>query len=134
MSSVLVFIFDGLQPAQVNSRLMPNLTAFAASGVTFNNHHSAFPTVTRVNASSMVTGMTSGGHGLAGNRLMIREFDPDKAMPAMEPELAQVAKAGVPVLLVPTLGQILAEHESEYVAIGVGTCLLYTSPSPRDRG
>ena len=136
MSSVLVFIFDGLQPAQVNSRLMPNLTAFAASGVTFNNHHSAFPTVTRVNASSMVTGMTSGGHGLAGNRLMIREFDPDKAMAAMEPELAQVAKAGGPVLLVPTLGQILAEHGLEYVAIGVGTSgnMYLHNPNAEDHG
>ncbi|MCS5670217.1 MAG: alkaline phosphatase family protein, partial [Dehalococcoidia bacterium] len=65
MSSVLVFVFDGLQPAQVNTRLMPNLSAFAANGVTFVNHHAVFPSVTRVNCSSMVTGMDPGGHGLA---------------------------------------------------------------------
>ena len=121
MSSVLVFVFDGLQPAQVNPRLMPNLSAFAAGGVTFANHHSVFPTVTRVNASSMVTGMNPGEHGLAGNRLVIRDFDPDKHMGALEPELSRVAKAGLPVLLAPTLGQVLARHGKEYVAIGVGT-------------
>ena len=121
MSSVLVFVFDGLQPAQVNPRLMPNLSAFAAGGVTFANHHSVFPTVTRVNASSMVTGMNPGEHGLTGNRLVIRDFDPDKHMGALEPELSRVAKAGLPVLLAPTLGQVLARHGKEYVAIGVGT-------------
>jgi arylsulfatase A-like enzyme len=121
MSSVLVFVFDGLQPAQVNPRLMPNLSAFAAGGVTFANHHSVFPTVTRVNVSSMVTGMNPGGHGLAGNRLVIREFDPDQHMGALEPVLSLIAKAGVPVLLAPTLGEVLARHGKEYVAIGVGT-------------
>ena len=121
MSSVVVFVFDGLQPAQVNPRLMPNLSALAAGGVTFANHHAVFPTVTRVNASSMVTGLNPGGHGLAGNRLVIRDFDPDHALPALEPELTQVAKAGVPILLAPTLAEILSKHGKEYVAIGVGT-------------
>ncbi|MQG63810.1 MAG: alkaline phosphatase family protein, partial [SAR202 cluster bacterium] len=121
MPSVLVFVFDGLQPSQVNPRLMPNLSAFADGGVTFANHHAVYPTVTRVNCSSMVTGMNPGGHGLAGNRLLIRDFDPDNAMGAMEPELARIAKAGLPVLLAPTLAEILAKHGKEYVAIGVGT-------------
>ena len=121
MSSVVVFVFDGLQPAQVNTRLMPNLSAWAKGGVTFANHHSVFPTVTRVNASSMVTGLNPGGHGLAGNRLVVRDFDPERAIPAMEPELTQLAKAGVPVLLAPTMAEILSQHGREYVAIGVGT-------------
>ena len=69
----------------------------------------------------MVTGMNPGEHGLAGNRLVIRDFDPDKHMGALEPELSRVAKAGLPVLLAPTLGQVLARHGKEYVAIGVGT-------------
>ncbi|MEE8466031.1 MAG: alkaline phosphatase family protein [Dehalococcoidia bacterium] len=121
MSSAVVFVFDGLQPAQVSSRLMPNLSALAVDGVTFANHHSVFPTVTRVNVSSMVTGVNPGGHGLAGNRLVIRDFDPDRSISAMEPELTQVAKAGWPVLLAPALAEILSQHGREYVAIGVGT-------------
>jgi arylsulfatase A-like enzyme len=65
--------------------------------------------------------MNPGGHGLAGNRLVIREFDPDQHMGAMEPELSRVAGAGLPVLLAPTLAEVLASQGKEYVTIGVGT-------------
>lgn len=121
MASVLIVVFDGLQPAQVNPDLMPNLSALADQGVTFANHHPVFPTVTRANASSMVTGVAPGSHGLAANTLVVRDFDPHRAIPAMEPQLAQVAQETGRVLLAPTLGQILSEHGMEYVAVGVGT-------------
>ncbi|MCH8107534.1 MAG: alkaline phosphatase family protein [Chloroflexi bacterium] len=121
MPSVVIFAFDGLQPAQVNAELMPNLSALAAKGVTFANHHAVFPTVTRVNVSSIVTGKYPGGHGLAANFLVIREFDPDQAMQAMEPELDQVARKTGRVLLTPTLAEILHRNQQEFVAIGVGT-------------
>ena len=121
MASLLIAVFDGLQPAQVNPELMPNLSALAAEGATFTNHHPVFPTVTRANASSMVTGLAPGGHGLAANTLLVRDFDPNQAIPAMEPQLAQVAQETGRVLLAPTLGQILSEHGLEYVAVGVGT-------------
>ena len=42
-------------------------------------------------------------------------------MGAMEPELSKVAMAGVPVLLAPTLAEILNDQKKEYVAIGIGT-------------
>ena len=121
MPSNIVFVFDGLQPDQVVPRLMPNLSEFASAGVIFANHHSVFPTVTRVNVSSMVTGLNPGSHGLAGNRLMIRNFAGNRAISAMQPELSRVAEAGLPVLLGPTLGELLAKQGLEYVAIGVGT-------------
>ncbi|MCH7606702.1 MAG: alkaline phosphatase family protein [Chloroflexi bacterium] len=121
MASVLVAVFDGLQPAQVNPQLMPNLSSLATQGVTFANHHPVFPTVTRVNASSMVTGLNAAGHGLAANTLLVRDFDPNRAIAALEPELAQVAQQTGKVLLAPTLADILSQHGQEYVAIGVGT-------------
>lgn len=121
MTAVIVVVFDGLQPAQVIPRLMPNLTGFIEEGVTFNRHHPVFPSVTRANAASMVTGQYTGGHGLAANRLMIREFDAANTIPALEPELTSLAKKTGRVLLVPTLGEILAESGQEYIAIGVGT-------------
>lgn len=121
MTKVLVVVFDGLQPAQVTEGLMPNLAAFAAGGVTFSNHHPVYPTVTRANASSMVTGRNPGGHGLSANTLLVRDFDPDQAIPAMEPHLEQVAQKTGRVLLSPTLAEALSEHGQEYMAIGVGT-------------
>ena len=121
MPSVLLVVFDGLQPAQVTARLMPNLAAFAARGVTFANHHPVYPTVTRANAASMVTGLTPGGHGIAANRLLVRDFDPHRTIAALEPELAQVKVKTGQVLLAPTLADLLSQHGGEYVAIGVGT-------------
>ncbi len=121
MPSVLIVAFDGLQPAQVTPELMPNLTSLAAQGVTFDNHHAVFPTTTRANVASLVTGRSPGGHGLVANTLVVRELDPHRAIPALEPELAQVAWKTGRVLLVPTLADILCDHGQEFVAIGVGT-------------
>ena len=121
MTSVVIMVFDGLQPSQVNPELMPNLSAMANAGVTFTNHHPVYPSVTRANVASMVTGLTPGGHGLAANRLMVRDFNPNEAIPALEPELTQVAEKTGRVLLAPTLAEILSGHGHEYVAIGAGT-------------
>jgi arylsulfatase A-like enzyme len=121
MSSILIVAFDGLQPAQVTAELMPNLSALAAGGVTFDRHHPVFPTVTRINAASMVTGRYPGGHGLAANTLVVREFDPYVAFSALEPVLTRVARKTGRVLLAPTLADILARHGGEYIAVGTGT-------------
>ena len=121
MTKVLVVVFDGLQPAQVTSSLMPNLASFAASGVTFVNHHAVFPTVTRANASSMVTGRHPGGHGLSANTLLVPDYDPNQAIPALEPQLEEVIRKTGRVLLSPTLAETVSQHGQEYVAIGVGT-------------
>ena len=118
---ILIVVFDGLQPAQVTPELMPNLSEFARTGVTFANHHPVFPSVTRVNVSSVVTGCLPGKHGLAGNTLLWRDFDPHRVIPAMEPTLQAVADATGKVLLAPAMGNILGERGLEYLAIGTGT-------------
>ena len=120
MTKVAIVVFDGLQPAQVTPELMPNLYRFAAEGVTGDNHHAVFPTVTRANVASIVTGHHPGAHGLTGNMLVIPEFDPHRAINALEPTLTEVA-ASHPVLLQPTIGDILYRHGQEYVAVGTGT-------------
>ena len=120
MARIVIVVFDGLQPAQVTPALMPNLSQFAAEGVTGSNHHAVFPTVTRANVASIVTGHHPGAHGLTGNMLVIPEFDPHRAIGALEPVLTEVA-AKHPVLLQPTLGDVLHRHGQEYVAVGTGT-------------
>ena len=93
MTPVLIIGIDGLQPSQVTPDLMPNLSALAARGVSFANHHSVFPTVTRVNSASMVTGRQPGGHGLAANTLLVREYDPHRVIQALRPDLDRVMEA-----------------------------------------
>ena len=80
-----------------------------------------FPTTTRANVASLVTGFHTGGHGIAANTLVFPEFDPYLAIPALKDQLAQIAQESGCPILVPTLADILCEHEQEYVAIGVGT-------------
>ena len=121
MSSVLIVVFDGLQPAQVRPELMPNLARFASEGVFFENHHPVFPSVTRINAASMVTGRYPGGHGLAANTMVARDYDPALVFSALEPVLAKIKAATGRALLAPTLADILGAHGLEYTAIGVGT-------------
>lgn len=121
MTSVLIVVFDGLQPAQIRPGLMPNLSRFADEGIFFENHHPVFPSVTRINAASMVTGRYPGGHGLAANTMVARDYDPNLVFSALEPTLADLARRTGRVLLAPTLADILSEHGMEYTAIGVGT-------------
>ena len=121
MTRVLIVAFDGLQPSQVTPEFAPNLAEFAAGGVTFARNHPVFPTVTRINVASLVTGCHPGSHGLAGNTLVIRDYDPDNTIPALEPELTRVREKTGAVLLKPTLADILHGQGAEYVAVGVGT-------------
>ena len=120
MTSIVLVVFDGLQPAQVTPELMPNLSRLASEGVNCSNHHAVFPTVTRANVASIVTGHLPGAHGLTANTLVMPEFDPHRAFGALEPSLTEVASRH-PVLLQPTLGDILHRHGKEYIAVGAGT-------------
>ncbi len=122
MTSVLIVVFDGLQPSQVTPDLMPNLARFAAGGVRFSRHHPVYPSVTRLNAASMVSGCSPGRHGIAANLVVMRELDPATTFPVLEPDLRRLSTAtDGKVLLVPGLGEILNAHDLQYVAVGVGT-------------
>ena len=122
MASVLIFAIDGLQPSQVTEELMPNLAAFASDGVFFDNHHPVYPSVTRVNAASIMTGCYPGRHGLVGNTLVIREYDRNRAFSALVDELATVVeKTGR--LLFPSYarGDSSPGHDKRFVTVGTGS-------------
>jgi len=119
---VLIAAFDGLQAAQVSAGLTPVIHQLVTDGVAFTRHHAVFPTVTRTNAASMVTGRHPGGHGLAANTVVVPELSPGQVIDALEPALARLAGAsGGRVLLAPTLGEILAAHGRSYAAVVGGT-------------
>ena len=122
MLRVLIAAFDGLQPAQVSPGLTPVIHGLVMDGVVFTRHHAVFPTVTRTNVASMVTGRHPGGHGLAANAVVVPEFPPGEVIDALEPTLARLAAVnGGRVLLAPTLGEILAGHGRSYAAVVGGT-------------
>ena len=121
MTKIVIAVFDGLQPSQINSLDTPNLFNLSGEGSFFENHHPVFPSVTRVNAASMVTGVNPGKHWLAGNTFVARDYDDSNVMPALNDQLSKIRNSGLDVLGVPTLQEIISSKNMNYVAIGVGT-------------
>ena len=68
----LVIVVDGLRPDFVTAEVMPRLFRMGQRGIVFRDHHAAFPTVTRVNGSSFVTGTYPESHGLMGSLEPVR--------------------------------------------------------------
>ncbi len=121
MTKIVVAVFDGLQPSQINRLDTPNLFKLSEKGSFFENHHPVFPSVTRVNAASMVTGVNPGTHWLAGNTFVARDYDNSNVIPALNDQLSKIRKSGLDVLGVPTLQEIISSKNMSYIAIGVGT-------------
>lgn len=75
----LVFVLDGLRPDSITEAGTPNLYRLRKEGVWFENTHAVFPTVTRVNASSLATGAYPARHGIMGNSIFVPAVDPLRA-------------------------------------------------------
>ena len=68
---VIVLVIDGLRPDSITPAVMPNLDRLKTAGVWYTHSHSVFPTVTRVNATSISTGMLPSRHGIASNSVYL---------------------------------------------------------------
>src|SRR5262245_25181516 len=118
----LVIVVDGLRPDFVTADAMPRLVRLAQRGVTFNAHHSVFPTVTRVNGASFVTGAYPETHGLLGNTVYAPNVDPLRGLDTGRREnLERIAAADRTLLTAPTLSEILKQQNKSLVALGSGT-------------
>ena len=104
----LLIVVDGLRPDYVTEAVMPNLVALGKRGVVFARHHSVYPTVTRVNASSISTGAYPERHGLMGNSVFFPKVDPAKFLDTSNRgDLLKIAAAEGQLLTAATLGQSL---------------------------
>src|SRR5581483_8891156 len=119
----LLLVLDGLRPDYVTPDLMPNLYALSRQGVVFTQHHSVFPTVTRVNGSSMATGTYPERHGLLGNAVFFPEVDATRFLDTGDRENLLKIDAAVhgELQTVPSLGEILQQHGKKLLAVGSGT-------------
>ena len=72
---VLVFVVDGLRPDLIGPETTPTLERLRREGVEYVNGHSAFPTVTRVNAAVLVTGTYPQQTGITSNTLFDRRLN-----------------------------------------------------------
>jgi len=118
----LIIVVDGLRPDYVTPETMPTLTALAASGVTFPNHHSVYPTVTRVNASSISTGSYPETHGLLGNSVFFPRVDPAKFLDtSVRENLLAIARAEGSLLTTTTMGEALQRAGRRMLVVSSGS-------------
>jgi len=118
----LVIIVDGLRPDYVTPSLMPRLVRLGQRGVVVNAHHSVFPTVTRVNASSIATGTYPETHGLMGNTVYIPAVNAARGLDTRSREnLEAIARADGLLLTAPSLGEILQRAGKKLLAVGSST-------------
>ena len=101
---------------------MPRLFQLGQRGIVFTAHHSVFPTVTRVNASSIVTGAYPETHGILGNIIYIPSANATKGLDTGEREnLEAVERAEGRLLTAPTLGEILQANGRKLAGVSSGS-------------
>ena len=104
-------VFDGLRPNYITPELMPYLHALGQEGVVAERHHSVFPTMTRVNAASFVTGAYPGTHGLVHNNMFLPEIGESLLDTERADGLARVEdKTGGYLLTATSLGEVLSQN------------------------
>ncbi len=119
----LLVVIDGLRPDYVTSGLMPNLHAIGARGVVFTDHHSVYPTVTRVNAASISTGAYPESHGLLGNAVYFPSTNASTFLSTADrANLMRIEGAASDRLLTaPTLGERLQENGHRLLVVSAGS-------------
>lgn len=119
----LIFVMDGLRPDLATPERMPNLHRLQRQGVTYRNARAAFPTETRVNQATLVTGCWPSKHGLVANQFIAPELCPDGLLNTGKVAALIEAdeRSGGGILSVSDLGSVLHEAGGSLAVLGSGT-------------
>lgn len=118
---VLIVVFDALRPDFARPDLMPNLTAFMDRGTRFTRSRSFFPTETRVNQTTVLTGCVPARHGVVANKFVADDLMPGFLLNTGDDAALAAAVAVGPVVQVPMLGERLAASGRSYATLSAGT-------------
>ena len=131
---VLLILIDGLRPDQITQTKMPNLYALQKTSVVFAAHHSVFPTVTRVNASTISTGTYPNEHDILSNLLYMPDVS---ATPLTTGEahnlITRAASHHDHILARPSLSEAMTAAGMHFVAITSGSSGAATLLAPEAR-
>jgi arylsulfatase A-like enzyme len=120
---MIVLVFDGLRPDSINETDTPSLYRLRSEGVNYQNAHSVFPTVTRVNAAAIATGMYPTANGLVSNSMYVPEVDP--VAPFSTADALQLLKmkdvSEGKLLFVRNLGERLQERGRRLAVVSSGS-------------
>jgi arylsulfatase A-like enzyme len=136
---VIVFVVDGVRPDAITPELTPTLFRLRSEGVSFTNGHSVFPTVTRVNAAAIGTGMHPGSTGILGNQMFAAAVDARRALDiGNHRRLLELDQAtGGRVVLTETLAERLHARGLSLASVSsgsTGSALLTNARAPRGIG
>lgn len=107
---VVLVVFDGLRPDHITSARTPRLHALSTRGVMSWQHHSLYPTVTRVNASALATGTGPSGHGILDNSIYLPAVADRVLNTGEAPDMLLADSVlGGRLLTAPTIGSRLRE-------------------------
>jgi arylsulfatase A-like enzyme len=121
-SRQLLIVLDGLRPDYVTPALMPALHALGRQGVVFERHHAVYPTVTRVNASSIASGAYPGTHGLMGNSVFFPKVDARRFLDTEDRQnLIKIEASGDRLLTTTMLGELLQAAGKKLLVVSAGS-------------
>ena len=119
----LIVFFDGLRPDYITAQQMPNLYAFRQTAAYGKKHHSVFPTVTRVNASSYATGSYPKSHGILGNAVYFPSVNKTQSLNTgsiVDMKKAMDAESGR-LLTSQSIGELLAKAGEKMFVFSSGS-------------
>src|SRR3989440_4471011 len=77
---VVIVVWDGMRPDFVSEQNTPTLWKLAQRGVTFQNHHSVYPSATIVNGTAINTGVYPNHSGILANHDYLPAIDAKKSI------------------------------------------------------
>ncbi|HEY4639476.1 MAG TPA: alkaline phosphatase family protein, partial [Candidatus Udaeobacter sp.] len=133
---VLVVVWDGMRPDFVTEENTPTLWKLAREGVTFRNHHAAYPSATMVNGTVMATGVHPGRSGIIANHVYRSDIDPHHTV---DVELPLIVKKGDELsggkyIAVPTVADLVERAGARSVIAAAKTVGLLLGRQPNDAG
>ncbi len=130
---VVLIVWDGMRPDFVTEEHAPNLWKLAQSGAWFQKHHSAYPSLTAVNAVALATGVYPSESGLLANWEFRPSLDGTKTVrtDSAQTILAGDKKAGGRYLKAPTIAARVREKGGRTALAGTKTASLLQDPEPK---
>jgi arylsulfatase A-like enzyme len=125
---VVVVVWDGMRPDFVTAATTPTLWNLAKQGVTFRNHHAAYPSMTEVNGTTLATGAYPEESGIIANKEFRPAINASKKVGTEELAVVRASDeaTGGHYLNAPTLAEILRNHGIRTAIAGAkGVALLH---------
>jgi arylsulfatase A-like enzyme len=117
-----IFVVDGLRPDSINDADTPMIARLRAQGVEYTNSHSTFPTSTRINAATLVTGTYPVKHGIVGNSMFVAGVNPDAPLDTGDHlQLLKLGDTEGRVVTTDTLAEMLQRSGRKLVTVSSGS-------------